>query len=290
MFRVVLVLLWLLSLNIDPVTAQSVSARCSLGEARRPCPRSQDYLFLTNVADVRALWVNPAGLGLVPEASILGELTFERLGGDLRVEQYAVGFNSRGVSIGYQRDRLVGEKALGTLRTGFGFPFRGGSLGVAFSRYSQDSIKSHGVDFGLLYVPSVAVQLGLAVRHVGRPTVRGVDLPVTTVGAAQMTLSVMQLTWETAAAERLEPDGSGFDFTHRAGVRLALWKQLPVMLIGAVDLGSNMRLDRLNLGFSIGGARQLTSIGSAVPRNNAPVFEHFSATFVASQPLSGRSS
>ncbi len=277
MFKVVLLLLWLLSLNIDYVTAQSVSAR------------SRDYLFLTNVADVRALWVNPAGLAVVPEASIFAELMFERLGGDLRVEQYALGFNSRGVSIGYQRNRLVGEKAVGTLRTGFGFPFRGGSLGVAFSRFSQDSIKSYGADFGLLYIPSIAVQLGLAVRHVGRPTVRGADLPVTTVGAAQMTLSVVQLSWETAAAERLEPDDSGFDFTHRAGARLALWKRLPVMVIGAVDMGSNLRIDRLNLGFSIGGARQLTSIGSAVSRNNAPVFEHFSATFVATRPLSGRS-
>ncbi len=277
MSKVVLLLLWLLSLNIDRVTAQGVSGR------------SQDYLFLTNVADVRALWVNPAGLALVPEASILGELTFERLSGDLRVEQYAVGFNSRGISFGYQRNRLVGEKPVSTLRTGFGFPFRGGSLGVTLSRYRQDSTRSFGADFGLIYVPRVAVQLGLVVRHLGRPTVRGADLPVTTVGAAQMTLSVIQLTWETAAAERLEPGDSGFDFTHRGGVRLALWKQLPVMLIAAVDLGSNVRIDRLNLGFSIGGARQLTSIGSAVPRNNAPVFEHFSATFVAAQPLSGRS-
>ena len=277
MSKVVLLLLWLLSLNIDRVTAQSVSAR------------SQDYLFLTNVADVRALWVNPAGLVLVPEASIIAELTFERLGGDLRVEQYALGFNSRGVSIGYQRNRLVGEKALSTLSTGFGFPFRGGSLGVAFSRHAQDSIKSYGVDFGLIYVPSIAVQLGLAVRDVGRPTVLGADLPVTTVGAAQITLSVVQLTWETAAAERLKPDDSGFDFTHRAGARLALLKRLPVMVIGAADMGSNLRIDRLNLGFSIGGARQLTSISSVVSRNNTPVFEHFSATFVASQPLSGRS-
>ena len=277
MFRVVLLLLWLLSLSIDLVTAQSVSAR------------SQDYLFITNVADVRALWVNPAGLALVTEASIIGELVFERLDGDsLRVEQYTVGFNSRGLSIGYQRNRLVGENPVSTLRTGFGLPFRGGSLGVVFSRHRQDSTKSHGVDFGLLYVPSVAVQLGLAVRHVGRPTVRGANLPVTTLAAAQMTLSVLQLTWETAAAERLEPDDSGFDFTHRAGVRLAILKRLPLMLIGAVDLASNVRIDRLNVGFSIGGARQLTSIGSAVSRNNSPVFEHFSATFVASQPLSGR--
>ena len=275
MFRVVLLLLWLVSLNIDLVRAQSMSAR------------SQDYLFLTHVADVRALWVNPAGLALVTEASIIGELVFERLAGDLRVEQYTLGFNSRGVSIGYQRNRLVGENPVSTLRTGFGFPFRGGSLGVVFSRHRQDSTKSHGVDFGLLYVPSVAVQLGLAVRHVGRPTVRGANLPITTLGAAQMTLSVLQLTWETAAAERLEPDNSGFDFTHRAGVRLAILKQLPLMLIGAVDLASNVRIDRLNVGFSIGRARQLTSIGSAVSRNNSPVFEHFSATFVASQPLSG---
>jgi hypothetical protein len=103
-----------------------------------------------------------------------------------------------------------------------------------------------------------------------------------------MTLSAVQVTWETAATERREPDESGFVFRHRAGVRLAFLKQLPVTLIGAVDLASNVRIDRLNLGFSIGGTRQVTSIGSAVQRNNAPVFEHFSATFVAFQPLSAR--
>jgi len=118
-FRIVLLLLWLLSLSVDRVAAQRVSRR------------SQDYLFLTKVADIRALLVNPVGLAIVPKASILSELTFERLGGNLRVEQYAIGFNSRGVSISYQRNRLVGEKPVGTLRTGFGFPLEWGSHAIA---------------------------------------------------------------------------------------------------------------------------------------------------------------
>ncbi len=273
MIRITLLVVGLVSLHVNTALSQGVTVR------------SRDYLFLTNVADVRALWVNPAGLALVTEASLLGEFTVQRTGGEIRLEQYSLGFNSRGVSIGYQRNRFEGESAVGIFRTGLGVPFRGGTFGMAASRYSQDSTRSYGADLGVIFVPSVRIQLGLAIRHIGRPSVRLATLPVTTVGAAQLTTSLVQVAWETLAAERLASSESGFDFAHRAGARVALPTRTPVILMGSVDLGSNIRIDRFHLGFSIGGTRQFTSVASAVSRNNSPVFEQISATFVATNPL-----
>lgn len=273
MIRTTLLVAGLIGLHANAALSQGVTAR------------SQDYLFLTNVADVRALWVNPAGLALVPEASLLGEFTVRRSGGETRLEQYSLGFNSRGVSIGYQRNRFEGESAVGIFRTGLGVPFRRGTFGMAASRYSQGSTKSYGADLGVIFVPNVRVQLGLAIRHIGRPSVRLAKLPVTTVGAAQLTTSIVQVAWETLAAERLAPGQAGFDFAHRAGARVALPARTPVILLGSVNLGSNIRINRFHFGFSIGGARQITSVASAVSRNNSPVFEQISATFVATKPL-----
>lgn len=273
MIRTTLLVAGLVSLNANAALSQGVAVR------------SQDYLFLTNVADARALWVNPAGLALIPEASLFAEFTIQRTGSGTRVEQYSLGFNSRGVSIGYQRNRFEGESAVGILRTGLGFPFRRGTFGVAASRYSQDSTRSYGADLGVIYVPNVRVQLGLAVRNVGRPSVRLAKLPVTTVAAAQLTTSIVQMVWETLAAERRAPAESGFDFAHRAGALVALPTGLPVILLGSVDLGSNFRIDRLHFGFTIGGTRQVTAVASAVSRSNRPVFEQFSATLVAINPL-----
>jgi hypothetical protein len=274
-FRSALLLVGLSSLHVAPITAQVVPVR------------SQDYLFVTNVADARALWVNPAGLVIIPEASLLGELTFERTGGDLRVEQWGFGFNSRGIAFGYQRNRLIGEEAVGTLRAGLGFPFQGGAIGATVSRYNQDSTRSYGVGVGVVYFPrlKVPVQLGATVRHIGRPTVREQELPVTGVAGVQLSTSTFQLSWETHAAERRAPNESGFDVRQRAGGRLTFGGRLPVILIATVDLGSNVRIDQLNVGFSIGAARQLTTIGSAVERDDNPVFERFSATVVATNPL-----
>jgi hypothetical protein len=258
-FRFVLLLIGLSSLSIETVTAQILPVR------------ARDYLFLTNVADVRALWVNPAGLGIVPEASIFGELTFDRTSGDLRVEQYSLGFNSRGFALGYQRNRFVDEESVGILRTGFGYPLRRGALGGAVSRYSQDSTKTYGLEVGLAFIPrlKVPLQLGAVVRHIGRPTVRGQDLPVTGIGAVQLSTSHLQI-----------------NLAHRAGARVMFGAgRLPIILIGAVDLGSNMRIDEVNVGFSIGGPRQVTAMGSLVEQGDNPVFQRFSGTLVATNPI-----
>jgi hypothetical protein len=251
--------------------------------------RSTDYMFITNANDVRALWVNPAGLGMLPEASITGELTLERvMGNEFRVEQYVIGFNTRGISVGYHRTRFDDEPAVGHFRVGLALPMRRGALGVSVSRYQQDTTSSRAFDAGLLFIPSPAIQFGLTARNISRPEVRGENMPITLIGGAQYTTGRFQLAAEAHAAERRGVDESGFDFTYRAGAHAYLPVDFPILLIGAFNLGTNFRIDQLHVGFSIGGTRQVTLMASGIPRDDAPVFERFSAGIVARNLLVGQ--
>ncbi len=250
--------------------------------------RAADYLFLTNASDARALWVNPAGLAVVAEAALLAEFSLERNGSGLRVEQYTLGLSSRGIAISYLRNRLAGESAVGTLRAGTAIPFQRGAIGAAITRYSQDSTSSRATDIGLVYFPNPSVQLALAVRHLGRPTVGGREIPITTVAAVQWTAARLQLSWETQATEERAVGESGFDVSYRAGGRVALASGLPLVTIGVIDIGSNWRIDRFNVGFTVGRSRSVTTVSSAVSRDNSPVFERFSAALVATNTLTAR--
>jgi hypothetical protein len=250
--------------------------------------RSRDYLFITNATDARALWVNPAGLGVLPEASVMAELTVERMGGDFRVEQYVLGFNTRGISVGYHRTRFGDEPAVGQLRVGAALPIRRGAIGFTVSRFQQDTTSSRAFGAGLLFMPNPTFQFGLTTRNIGRPEVRGVNLPITVLGGAQFTSARFQVAAEAHAAERRGIGESGFDFTYRAGAQAYLPLSFPVVVIGALNLGTNFRIDQLHLGASIGGVRQVTLMTSAVPRDDAPVFERFSAGLVARNLLVGQ--
>lgn len=251
--------------------------------------RASDYLFITNATDVRALWVNPAGLGVLPEASVFGELTLERMGSQFRVEQYEIGFNTRGLSVGYHRTRFVDdEAAVGEFRVGAAMPIRRGALGVTFSRYQQDTTSSRGIGAGLLFMPKPSFQLALTTRNIGRPMVRGVNMPISILGGGQLTSRSFQLAAEAHATERRGVDESGFDFTYRAGGLAYMPVAFPIVIMAALNLGTNFRIDQLHLGLAIGGTRQVTLMTTAVPRDDVPVFERFSAAVVARNLLVGR--
>ena len=66
--------------------------------------RSAVYLFPSDVQDTRALWVNPAALAILREASVGFDVTVGNPGALGRLEQFTLGLNSRGLSFGYQRD------------------------------------------------------------------------------------------------------------------------------------------------------------------------------------------
>lgn len=250
--------------------------------------RASDYLFITNATDARALWVNPAGLGVLPEASLMAEMTLERMGSQFRVEQYVVGFNTRGISVGYHRTRFPNdEPSVGQLRVGAALPIRRGAIGITVSRYQQDTTSSRAFGAGLLFMPNATFQFGLTTRNIGRPLVRGVNMPINILGGAQFTSGSVQVAAEAHAAERPGAE-SGFDFTYRAGAQAYLPVAFPIVLVGALNFGTNFRVDQLHLGVSIGGTRQATLMTSAVPRDDVPVFERFSAAVVARNLLVGQ--
>ena len=161
-------------------------AQAASGQSERS--RSGDYLFASTAADARALWVNPAGLAVSMEASVLAEFVLQRpVDGDLRLAQWTLGFNSRGFSIGYQRDRFDEDPNTGAFRFGLSLPFRRGAIGAAFTFYrgnAVDSTTDRGIDFGARYRLIPPLELGLVLRNVGRPVLRDVQAPLTGVLSA----------------------------------------------------------------------------------------------------------
>lgn len=215
--------------------------------------RSSDYLFLATVSDARGIWVNPAGPATVPTASVMGELVFDRQETEnLRLAQWTAGLSSRGISFGYQRDRFLNEEATQAFRIGAALPFRRGAVGVAFTFYNSDGT-DRGLDLGLRYRALREVELGAVIRHIGRPVVRTVELPVTLgLGGGWYPIpSVLEIAGETSIAERT--GRSGYDVTYRVGANAVARTRVPVGAFAAFELGGDGSLDRWALGMQVGG-------------------------------------
>jgi hypothetical protein len=265
-------------------------------EAQVNSPRSADYLFLTNVWDARALWVNPAGLGILPEASLLGEFMIHRkIDGGYKLGQFTVGFNSRGFSLGYQRDRL-GQDAFGedisgtTWKGGLAVPFRGGSIGGAMTWYRGTGESDTDFDLGLLYRPALGIVLGGAVRHIGKPTVRGVEIPVESVVGVHWSTpdGSLALLGEGHATDSPNDGDSDLDITYRGGAQISIGNRLPITVLTAFDLGSNVAIDRWHIGVRVGAGRQVTAVGTFVSRNEQMQLDRASVAGVVSNILAGR--
>ena len=272
--------------------------------AQTNSPRSATYLFASTVGDVRASWLNPAGLAVHTEASIMAEAVAdrcpERCTGrqGVRLGQYTLGFNSRGLSFIYQRDRFSDGARGNTYRLGLGFGSGRTSLGTALTLYRGTRTKEHDFDFGARYVVTPAIDVGAVIRHVSRPVVRGIALPVTGVASAAATLrgGLVQVALEAIAAERQFADGpgprargegSGIDASYRAGLRVTLDGPLPVGVLATVQLGPDLSVDRWSVGLAFGGADRGILLGSAVRRDAAERLDQISLTGVASRELPG---
>jgi hypothetical protein len=114
------------------------------------------------------------------------------------------------------------------------------------------------------------------------------ELPITTVAGLHWFHTRVALAGEARATERRGVGESGFDFSYRAGAQLLISNRFPMGGVVVVDFGSTGLVTRLNLGLTVGGDRQITALGSSVSRNGRTVIEHFSATFVATNPLPAR--
>jgi hypothetical protein len=222
--------------------------------------RSTQYLFPTDVSDARALWVNPAGLGLFPEASIGLDATVGDPGAHGRLRQFTLGFNSRGLSLGYQRDVFDAGVRGSTLRIGAGFGHKKLAGGAALALY-RGGTSSSAWDLGVLYAWTPAISVGGTIQNLGEPQVRGELLPVTYVPSA--TVQLFQGGAALSALSRVTSAGVlGYGFGLHAQLRQGT--HLPVGLSARLDTDRSLHRAGFAFGLSLGG-QDLAGVVATTP-------------------------
>jgi hypothetical protein len=239
------------------IAALVVFARFAPSLAAQAVPnRATGYLAVTDVADARALWVNPAGLATHYEASVHLDLTVRQPGGRGRLGQITAGFNTRGLSFGYQRDNLSGGIHGHTYRLGLAGGYDRLSAGMAITAY-RGGTKGTAWDVGARYDWRPQVSFGGVVRNLGRPTVRGVREDVTFVPAT--TIRMIGNLFAVSVQATLGPAAT-------RGYMLEVGAQLPghagFGLIGRIDTDASWRRRALVLGFSVGRGDRVGLVGS----------------------------
>jgi hypothetical protein len=197
---------------------------------------------------VRALWVNPAALGRFPEASVHLDLTVGDPGAAGRLRQLTLGLNSRGLSLGYQRDLFSSGRRGHTYRIGYGGGRAGLAAGFAAALY-RGGTSSTGWDVGILYDCTPALSVGGVIQNIGRPLVRGATLPITYVPGATLQLGGRRVV--LSALGRLTSDGvAGYGFGLRAELRSGT--SLPIGLLARLDTDRSLRRGGFAFGVSLG--------------------------------------
>jgi hypothetical protein len=217
--------------------------------------RSNAYLFTTDVHDARAIWVNPAGLGVLREASVYAEAAVGDPGSKGKLRQIDAGFNARGLSFGYQHDILDNGVHGNTYRLGLAGGSGGLAAGVDIARYAGGTPSATGWDIGMTYLARPPLTVGLVVTNIGQPVVRGLEQRLTFVPG---------FTWRPADAlsfstdARITPDSV---VSYAFG---AQWKtgegNWPVAVIVRLDTDGGLRRSAFAFGLSVGGRDQFGAI------------------------------
>ncbi|MGH7699294.1 MAG: hypothetical protein ACREMJ_02070 [Gemmatimonadales bacterium] len=204
------------------------------------------YLHPTDVADARAVWVNPAGLAVLRQASIHLDLTVRDPGEQGRLRQVTAGFSSRGLGFSYQRDAFDAGVTGHTYRLGFAGAEGGFAAGFAAALYRGDA-SATGWDVGLVYALHQAVTIGGAVSNLGEPDVRGARLPVTFVPGA--TVAPLGPPLALSGHALITRDSvSGYAF----GARVSLEWPAPVAALVRLDTDRSLRRAAFAFGISVG--------------------------------------
>lgn len=252
--------------------------------AQAPRPRSTDYLTVAGSDDVRAAWVNPAGLGRVLEASVMAEVVVDRPGDDLVLSQYTLGLNSRGFSISYARDRTIDTAVVGMTRFALGLPFPRGALGIGVTLFrGGGNASDEGWDLGVGYRLARSLDLAATLRHISRPVVRRSELPITAlVGASWRPVpGVVSLECE-AAADDSGPGGLS-DLRYRGNLRLSTRAaRRRVHVVSGIEIAGG-RLDRWVVGVALGTTDWLGLLGGASRPTGLGHLDRVSLTGVASR-------
>lgn len=235
--------------------------------------RATAYLFTTDVHDARAIWLNPAGLGVLREASIYAEASVGDPGSRGKLRQLNAGFNSRGISFGYQHDVLDDGLKGNTYRLGLAGGSGGLALGADMVRYTGGGAKGTGWDIGVTYVPAPPLNVGLVVTNIGQPVVRGLQQRLTYIPG---------FTWRpkpsfsVSSDVRITPDSVAayaFGVSWQSGFGPSGW---PLALLARLDTDRDLRRGAFAFGMSLGGRDRvglvLTTPGDLSRVDNASLY------------------
>ena len=220
--------------------------------------RATAYLFPTDVRDARAIWVNPAGLGVQREASTYVEVAVGDPGAQGRLRQVNAGFNARGLSFGYQRDMLDDGQRSHTYRLGLAGGSGGLAAGFDVTRYRGDGAKATGWDFGATYVAHAGLNLGLVIANIGQPNVRGLPQRLTYIPGATWHPSRLP-AFGVSTYARITPDWVEW---YAFGVTWRTLARRPMEIIARMDTDRGFRRGAFVLGFSIGGENRVGAVVS----------------------------
>lgn len=222
--------------------------------------RTTLYLHPTDVTDARAVWVNPAGLGRLEQASLHADLTVGDPGAAGRLRQLTLGFSSRGFSFGYQRDIFAGGRRGHTYRLGAASGYDRLAAGVAAALY-RGGTSATGWDVGALYAAAPTFIIGAVVENLGQPTVRGSTLPVTYVPGA--TVQLLDARAAVSLHGRLTSAGVAH-YALGAGAGFGGATRLPIHVLARVDTDRSLKRTGFAFGLSI-GAQDLGGVVATTP-------------------------
>ena len=231
-----------------PAAAQSVAPNLATG-----------YLFPTDVRDARAIWVNPAGLGLSREASVYAELGVGEPGSRGRLRQINAGFNSRGLSLGYQKDFLDNGVRGTTLRLGLAGGAQGLAAGFAVARYGGSGANATGWDLGVSYAALAQLRVGLVAANLGQPIVRGQRQRFNFIpGLTWHPGSIPAIAFSTSAHVATDSVLSyAFGLSWRTTSTSSRW---PIEILARMDTDKGFRRGAFALGVSIGGENRFGAV------------------------------
>jgi hypothetical protein len=208
------------------------------------------YELTTEAADARALWVNPAGLARLPEASIGADLTADRFfPGGGQVSQYSLSLAGRGVAASWLHERLPSGRPLNVYAVGVGLGDEQFSAGVT-RRWFGGLATGGAWDIAARVSTPDATQLSLVARNVGSPRLADSTYWATLVPGALVYLlrGAVQLgaEWEVAPH-------SWRSIGYRAGGSVALGKGFALSLLA--DLGPGFKRRALAVALSFDAPR-----------------------------------